>query len=338
MKMVSLPWGGEISFYVFCVVLGALVACVWTVYRAHKFGAGDGGAVFFAVLSGALGLLLGRAVYCAVRFNSLFYDAMGGYTGLNPFLDLSQGSVSVTGVVFGVLLAALVAGAASGKGGGPMLDSAAVPGLALFAWARFVEPLSGAGYGDPVTHEALCRFPFAIENGGGEYLLSVCFIEAALAALIALSMLIAGRFCRRKGTLGGIALALLCVSQIMPESLRRDGALFLFDIARVSQIGYGVILIGVLTAGLIRGYRNGLSGKTVALEIILLLLGIGVVAGAEYALVKTDWPVMAVYGGMIAALLLMGILTVRRLVKEDAWIHAAPDAGNMLEDAEPTEA
>ena len=51
MKMVSLPWGGEISFYVFCLVLGALIACVWTAYRAHKYRAGGVGAAFFSLLS-----------------------------------------------------------------------------------------------------------------------------------------------------------------------------------------------------------------------------------------------------------------------------------------------
>ncbi len=342
MKMISLPWGGEISFFAFCVVLGALIACVWTVYRAHKFRAGDGGAVFFSVLAGALGLLLGRAVYCAVRFDALFYDSMGDYIGLAPFLDINQGGLSVIGVIFGVLLATLLAGAASGSGGLALLDSAAVPGLALFAWVRFLEPLAGTGFGAPITDEAFCRFPFAIENSWGDYCMSVCFIESALAALIALAMLIAGRFCRKKGTLGGIALALLCVSQIMPDSLRHDDALFLFIFARVSQMGYAVFLLGTLIAGLIRGGRRGLSGQTIVLELFLLLLGAGIVTGAEFALDKTNWPDEAVYAGMIAALLGMGVLVVRRLAKEDRELHAAPaaadDPGDSEDEPEKSEA
>lgn len=332
-KMISLPWGGEISFFAFCAVLGALIACVWTVYRAHQYGAGEGSAVFFSVLSGALGLLLGRAVFCAVRFDDLFYDPMGDYIGLAPFLDLNQGSLSVIGVIFGVLLASLAAGAVSGKGALALLDSAAVPALALFAWVRFVEPLAGTGFGDPITDEVFCRFPFAIENSWGDYCLSVCFIEAVLAGLIALTLLIVGRFFRKRGTLGGIALALLCVSQIMPTSLRHDDALFLFIFARVSQMGYGVLLMGTLIAGLIRGGKRGLSGKIIALEIILMLLGIGVIIGAEFALDKTNWPDEAVYAGMIAALVGMGVLVVCRLVKEDRELHGMLAARDDSEDS-----
>ena len=331
MKMVSLPWGGEISFYVFCLTFGALVACVWTAYRAHKFRAGGISAVAFSLLAAVLGLFLGRAVYCGVRFTRLFYDPMGDYIGLAPFLDFSRGGVNVIGVILGVLLSALLVGAVSGRGGLSLLDSGAVPGLALFAWARFVEPLSGKGFGDLVTMEELCRFPFAIENAQGDMVLSVCFIEAVLAALIALAMLIAGHFCRKRGTLAGVALALLCVSQIMPDSLRLDDVLFLFIFARVSQMGYGVLLLGVLIAGLIRGGKQGLSGKTIALEVFLLLLGIGVVVGAEFALDKTNWNDLWVYCGMIAALLFMGILVVRRLAKED---RADP---GMLVEAETAE-
>ena len=333
MKMVSLPWGGEISFYVFCLVLGALIACVWTAYRGHKYRAGGVSATVFSLLAAVLGLLLGRAVYCGVRYDRLFFDPMGDFTGLAPFLDYNQGSVNVIGVILGVLFAALLVGVFSGKGGLALLDSGAVPGLAFFAWARFVEPLCGTGFGDVITDESLRRFPFAIENGLGDYALSVCFIEAVLAALIALAMLIAGRFCRKKGTLAGVALALLCVSQIMPDSLRQDDVLFLFIFARVSQIVYGVLLLGVLIAGLIRGGRRGLSGKTIVLEIFLLLLAMGAVGGAEYALDKTNWPDTAVYAGMIAALLFMGILVVRRLAKEDGFVPALP-ASNDPDDGE----
>ncbi len=324
MKMVSLPWGGEITFYAFCLVFGSLIACVWTAYRARRYGAGGVSATVFSLLSGVLGLFLGRAIYCGVRFDRLFYDPMGDFAGFAPFLDYTQGGVNVIGVILGVLLSALLVGAFSGRGGLSLLDSGAVPGLALFAWARFVEPLCGTGYGDVITDEAFCRFPFAIENGWGDYALAVCIIEAALAALIALAMLIAGRFCRKKGTLAGVTLALLCVSQIMPTSLRQDDVLFLFIFARVSQIGYGVILMGVLIAGLIRGGRRGLSGKTVFLEIVLLLLGIGIIIGAEFALDKTNWPDAAIYAGMLAALLGMGILVIRRLAKEDRFYPSLP--------------
>lgn len=316
-SMVLLPWGGEITFYAFWLVLGALAAAAWTVYRAPDHGAGVGGAILFTLLSGALGLILGRAVYCGVRFVRLFYDPRGEFIGLAPFLDFSQGSVNVVGVILGVLLAAVIAGPITRNSILDLMDSGAIPGVALLAWARFVEPLSGMGFGDLVFDERLCRFPFAIENSMGDFSLSVCFIEAVLAALIVIALLIVDKRCRKNGTLAGIALTLMCVTQIMPESLRLDDVLFLFIFARVTQMGYAVILAGVLVCALIRGARRGLGGGTIALEIILLLLGAAVCVGAEFALDKTNLSKMLVYGVMIAALLGLGILVIRRLVKED---------------------
>ncbi len=333
-SMVRLPWGGEISFYVFWLVFGALISAVWTVYRADRHGVGGFGAALFTVMAGALALVLGRAVYCGVRYERLFFDPRGEFIGLSPYLDLTQGGISVIGVLLGVLLAAALAGAITRNSGLRLLDCAAVPGLMLFACARFIEPMNGSGFGDLITNEAFCRFPFAIENGFGDFSLSVSFIEAVLAALIGLFMLVFDRFCKRKGTLAGVSMALLCVSQIMPESLRLDDMLFLFIFARVTQMGYGVLLLSTLVAGLIRGRKRGLSGKSIALEIFLLLLGVGVVIGAEFALDKTNWPHNAVYAGMIAALLGMGILVVHRLAKEDRGPHAAPAQEDDPEDEE----
>lgn len=316
-SVIMLPWGGEISLYVFLMVMASLIAAVWTVYRcaANDAGAGRGG--LFAVLSGALGLAVGRAVYCGVRYIRLFYDPRGEFIGLSPFLDLSIGGINVIGVILGILLAAGLTSLICRGKGLDLLDGAIVPGLFLFAAERFIEPMNNMGFGDLLTNEAFYRFPFAIENGMGDYSLSVCFIEAVLAALVGLALLIFYHKCNKSGTLAGIGLALLCVTQVMPESLRLDDVLFLFIFARVTQMGYAALLFGTLIAFLIRGKRRGLSGKTIALEILILLLGIGVCVGAEFALDKTNWPNIAIYAVMIAVLLVMGFITVRRGIKED---------------------
>ena len=317
--MITLPWGGEISFFVFLVIMGSLVAAVWTEYRCSLNRAGAGRGILFIALTAVLSLGLGRAIYCAVRYVDIFYDPMGDFIGLAPFLDLSIGGFSVIGVILGVLLAAALTGLICRGKALALLDAAAVPGMALFAGIRFIEPMIGLGHGDFISYEPLCRFPFAIENGMGEYLLSVCFFEAALGALIMLILLFASFRCRKEGTLCGIALALLCVTQILPESLQRVDVLYLFIFARVSQIGYAVILFGTLLAFLIRGMRRGLSGKTVAVELLLLLLGIGICGGAEFALDKTNLSNWLVYGGMLVALIGMGVLVLRRIIIEDRF-------------------
>ena len=316
-SVISLPWGGEISFYVFLMVLSSLVAAVWTMYRCSLNDAGTGRGILFTLLSAVLGLACGRAVYCGVRYVRLFYDPRGEFIGFSPFLDLTIGGINVIGVILGILLAAGLTSLVCRGKGLDLLDGAVVPGLFLFAVERFIEPMNGMGFGDLITNEQFSKFPFAIENGMGDYSLSVCFIEAVLAALIALALLFAYHKCKKSGTLAGIGLALLCMTQIMPESLRLDDVLFLFIFARVTQIGFAVLMAGTLFAFLIRGKRRGLSGKTIAVEILILLLGVGVCIGAEFALDKTNWPNLAVYAAMIAALLVMGIMTVRRGILED---------------------
>lgn len=316
-SVIMLPWGGEISLYVFLMVMASLIAAVWAVYRCATNDAGVGRGLLFTALSGVLGLALGRGVYCGVRYVGIFYDPRGEFIGLSPFLDFSIGGINVIGVILGVLLAAGLTSLLCRGKGLDLLDGAIVPGLFLFAAERFIEPMNNMGFGGLLTNEALYRFPFAIENGMGDYSLSVCFIEAVLAALVGLALLIFYHKCNKSGTLAGIGLALLCVTQIIPESLRLDDVLFLFAFARVTQMGYAVLLFGTLVAFLIRGSRQGLSGKTIVIEILILLLGIGVCIGAEFALDKTNWPSLAIYTVMIAALLVMGIVTVRRGIKSD---------------------
>ena len=66
MTVLSLPWGGDVTFYAFLLALGALFAAVWVIYHAPRYDAGTGGAILYVLLAGVLGLFLGRAVYCAV--------------------------------------------------------------------------------------------------------------------------------------------------------------------------------------------------------------------------------------------------------------------------------
>lgn len=317
MYTVTLPWGGTITYYAFLMVFGALVAGIWTIYRGPDRGVGIFRSIVFALLAGILGVFLGRAVYCGVRYTQMFYDPRGEFVGFAPFIDPAMGGLNVIGVILGVLLAAFFAGLGAKNGALNLLDSASIPGVVLYIFARCVEPLSGMGFGDLVTDERFMRFPFALENSFGDFSLAVCWIEAALACLVLLVMIVVSFTAKKSGTLAGVGLALLCVTQILPESLRLDDVLFLFIFARVSQMGYAVILAGVLIAALIRCGRRGMKAGAIVLEIIILLLGVGVCVGAEFALDKTNWPDLYVYIGMGAALFIMGVMTVRRLLKGD---------------------
>ena len=85
-KMISLL-GGEISVYGLGMILGCIGAAAWFILRAGKHGIRKGRAAVYGLFCVLLGLLLGRTVYCAVRFDRMFFDEMGDFAGLSPFFD-----------------------------------------------------------------------------------------------------------------------------------------------------------------------------------------------------------------------------------------------------------
>ena len=48
-----------------------------------------------------------------------------------------------------------------------------------------------------------------------------------------------------------------------------------------------------------------------------LAVGIGLCIGAIFALDKTNWPKLAVYAGLLLALVELGFVVCRRIAKED---------------------
>lgn len=310
--------GVSVTLYALAAAAAALVCGGWMLRLAPRHGLGRREAALYFLLAALLALALGRGIYCAVRWEWLFLDEMGNFAGIAPFFDAANGGVSVVGVLAGCLLAAPLTSAMTGKKAADYLDCAALPGILLFAVIRLAEPLAGQGYGDLLLSPAFCFFPLALLNDMGDYSLSVCFIEAVLALLLWAALLIARKRARKSGSLALYALTLLCACQVMPESLRRDDVLFLFIFARVTQIGYAVLLCGALAFALFRGARRGLGWKQIVLEGGMMLAGVALCIGAEFALDKTNLPDILVYAVMIAALLAMAFLTCRRIYKEDS--------------------
>ena len=316
-KMISL-FGGEISVYGLLMIVGGAAAAAWLIALAGKHGLKKRGAAVYCLLCAALGLLLGRAVYCAVRFGRMFYDEMGDFAGLAPFFDFRTGGANVGGVMLGCILAAPLAAKLCGGKAADFLDSLVFPGLALFMLERLLEPLTGHGYGIYLYDSPLAAFPFALETYMEEYALAVCFLEAVLALLLIISLLWIKKKCGKSGTLFLCALTLFCASQIMPESLRHDDVLFIFTFARVTQIAYALMLGGALIAALIPAGKKGLSKKTAVIEFLLLLFGAGICIGAEFALDKTNLSHVLIYAVMIAALAFMAGLVLRTIFRINA--------------------
>ncbi len=293
---------GELELPVHWLLLAvcSVAALLLAVVLGKKKGLRPAGMGLYGVLAAALGLFLGRAIYCAVCWYDVFLDAMGDFTGIAPFFDPYIGGVNVMGVVVGVLLAAPIAAVLTKEKTAAYLDAAVVPGLALYALARAIEPLSGQGYGDFMGNE-VC----------------VCWLEAALTLVLLALVPLLQKKSRKPGTLAQYALTLWCLSQILPESLRCDEVLYVLVFARVTHLGLAVTLGLTLIRLLVQGGRDGLDAKSITLDAVGLAAGIGLCIATIFALDKTNLPKLLVYAAMLLSLLELGFVICRRIRKED---------------------
>lgn len=294
--MYDVIYWGDIPLHWPLCALCALVCAGLYVLLARRAGLRAAAAMAHAAFSAVIGLFLARAIYAAVNWYNIFLDEMGEFAGLGTFFDLTTGSMNVIGFLAGLLIAAPIAARLTKTSVPSLLDASAVPAMAMYILARAIEPLTGQGYGDFMEME-VC----------------VCWLEAALTAvLLAVCVLFLRRKCRKPGTFFQYALALWCLAQILPESLRCDEALFVLIFARVTHLGLAVTL-GLVLIRLLVAYRSCLTGKAVAADAVGLAAGLGLAIGSIFALDKTNWPKPLVYLLMIAAILWLGAVICRRI-------------------------
>lgn len=309
--------GFTMTVYALLMAVGYVLILGMAAFLGKKRGLKPAGMCLYGLLAAVIGLFLGRAIYCGVLWEWIFLDELGEFMGIGPFFDVTNGSVNVIGLMCGVLLAAPFAAAIMKERTADYLDAAAVPALTLFFIARAIEPLSGQGYGDLLMNEALHFFPVALFNDMGDYALSVSFIETVLAALVLLCVVLLQKKVRKPGTLAQYALVLLCLSQILPETLRWDNVLYVFIFARVTHLGFAFALGLTLIRLLVQGGKNGLDKKSIVLDAIGLAAGIGLCIATIFALDKTNLPKLLVYAVMVVSLLELGFVICRRIYKED---------------------
>lgn len=307
--------GTHITLYSLLAILFSLAAACWSGIRFRQKGMRSFEGFLCCALCAVLGLFLGRLIFCAVRSSVMFYDPLGRFAGLSPFFQLQIGSLSVIGVITGCLLSGVLYARCTRKETGKVMDALALPGVWLFAVMRFVEPLSKQGYGPQVTAPFLCFAPLSIQNGWGGWNLSICFIEGVLLSAVALGLMF--HKTKKSGTTALLALLLVSASQLLPESLRRDDVLRIFIFARITQMGFAVLFFLSAVLGWVRSKKQGLPGKRIALECALVLVSMVLLIGGEFALDKTQWPDGLIYLVMLAIILFMTVLAVRRLHRGD---------------------
>lgn len=310
-------FGLDMTLYSLLALLSCLAFGGISLFFAPKHRLSRAAAGLHFVISGVLGLLFGRLIYCLVRADSLFYGSMGEFLGLSPFFDLRYGSVSIVGIFLGFVLAAGITGKLMKQSAARLMDHALLPAIAYFTFMRFIEHLGGHGNGDYLENPALCFFPIARSNEWGDWFVAVNTIEGFLGILLLLVLLFLCRICKKPGTLTLYGATLLAATQIIPESLRFDDVLYIFIFARVTHIGLALMLFTSLLLPLLQGQKQGLSGRAFWLEMGIMLLGIGLCIGAIFALDKTNLPKLLVYAVLFLTLVGLTFLNFRRIRKED---------------------
>ena len=307
---------GSLSVTIWAVLAACLLTavCVWMVFRFRRARRKGGHAALYCAAAVLSALLVGRAVYCALR-PEIFLDPLGRFMGVGVFFNPTAGGISVIGALAGAMAGiALTARLLKAELPG-IADLFAGPGLILLAGFCFLNPLRGQGYGPSVTSPLLCRVPLGIQNGWGGWALSVSFLEGVLMLLAA--GVVFRRKWLRKGSAALCAAGLLSLWMVLPESLRRDDVLRIFTFARGAQLGYALLLI----AGSVIIWRRispaGTRKRVRLRGAISLILGILLLVGAEFALDKTDWPDGLIHLGMLAVLLGMTGLYLRDLFCSD---------------------
>lgn len=249
----------------------------------------------------------GHLVYCLTMLSTILSDftpavlwqlPAGGYTLYG----------AVLGGLGGLLLASRITGCSL-----PALADAAVPAAALaVAVGRGAEVFIAQGLGDYVENEALWHFPLLIctypDPDWPQWQLPV-FIYEALIALVLLAVALVLRMRLREGRLAQMFVALLGVTQVVMESLRRD-EFIRFGFVRFSQLAAAVTVAAVLFLRVREVVKaRGWTRWQIA-RVVVFVLCVGLVILLEFALDKSPIDNRLLYAVMIATETVMGAVVL----------------------------
>ncbi len=244
----------------------------------------------FGALAIPLGLVCARLVFCLLNLEK-FTE-----TYENPLLILRffDGGLSMTGLLIGLLLTALITARIMKVRAGKMMDVLAVP-LGLFiAACRIAERFTTLGVGKVVEENAVTKalpWLFLTETAGvaTEYRMAVYRYEAIVALLIFLFIFCLFLAFRKQknvmpGDLALLFFSLYGASQVLLESLRDDGHL-LITFLRIAQVAAALMPV-IATAIFTRRYLRirGKADSRIVLSWLVLLLCIGVAILLEFSL------------------------------------------------------
>lgn len=237
-------------------------------------------ALLFSALAIPLGLALSRLVFCLVNLD-YFIQTIAQPVRMLYFWD---GGYSMTGMLMGLVVAALLTARLKKLNFRAFLDAVTVPaGLLVFA-LRLAEGLTEElGFGRQVEAGALSGsmpFLFVTEKMGAMELhrLAVYRYEAVFALLIFGAALWFYRSAKRRrdGDTAMLFFALYGAGQVLFESMRDDGHMVLGFIRVQQVLGLlcPLLVLGVLCRryGKLHGARDAVTAAWTALPVMALIL------------------------------------------------------------------
>jgi len=293
--LMSTVFGMNLYLYGICAAASVLCGCLFLVLlgRARQKTALEG--VRLALYAIPLCLLFSRLGYCLVRARFIAVD----YVPYFP-IHLELGGYSLAGGFLGLLLAVWLYARTTKGSFAESLDWVAPAALFTLVGLRMAESSTLNGVGIYIDNEMFSRFPFAVPDVYGEFVLPVFFWEAVTALVIGVVLTI--RLKRAKGKHGDVALTgmlLVGLTQVFWESLREDDFLR-FGFVRVNQL-WGVLL-AVVAIGIWLSKAGKKPWQVVSI-VLLMLTCIGLLIVIEFGLDKLPIPNEVLYAVMIGALI-----------------------------------
>ena len=291
-------FGVEIYAYGLHAAIGAALLLVGMKLAGRDLPKGT--VSVFGVLGMVFGIVLARALYCAVNWNSFIYNYE------NPMLMLRffDGGMSMVGVIAGLMLAAVLTAKLAKVRTAQVMDAMAVP-FGLLMWAlRAGEKYTELGVGAAVEENFLtAHMPWLfVESRMGvmvEYRLNVWRYEVIMAIVLFIVALVCFR--RMKDHAGDTALVVFSLygaSQILLESMRDDGHMLVIFL-RIGQLAAFLMPL----AACILLSRRVKCKKAVCLAWLVIALCVAAVVVLEFSLdgrltfgdptLLRDWSLMA---------------------------------------------
>lgn len=278
--------------YLLCMSLGSVL--VFALYGLRCARAGRvpalrrrawGTALLAFLLSAVFGFVLARVGYALLTQELDFeYD---GIAALEQLLDFEIEYFSFLCGALGVCLAVLLANRLTRKGSVfTGMDAFAPFGALLAALFRLGECLCPCGTGRSLPEGSpLAFFPFAlkieIDGGYTSWDWAICVLSAVFALIVAAVAFFRLRSRGRTGLGFTLTLFYLALPQVLCESLRKDGILWLF--VHAEQVLCGVLLLAVLVFWIVKAGRKVRLLPRI-LPLLVTLLCFGLIVATEFAI------------------------------------------------------